>query len=314
MSTSTVSRRGCTLGRFAAEGFLGGSFGGCPIVTESYQTMSAGRVGRRRVIAAFACCGAAAVGVDALLIEPRLLEVTRRDVPVSGLPSGLEGLTIAHLTDLHLSSIGTVEEKLLAAVRKHDVNVIAITGDAVESALALPVLAELTAELGRAGGAEIVATMGNWEHWGDVPFETLAATYARSNAKLLGNQGMVLSAGIVTVGTDDHCSGFDDLAAALRATPETVAPRILLTHAPGHIDAPPAGVPPFALCLAGHTHGGQLRPGFTVWTPPGSGRFVAGAYETPAGPAYVSRGIGTSVLAARLLARPELPIFRLVRA
>ncbi len=276
--------------------------------------MSARRFGRRRALAAFACCGAAVVGANAFVIEPRRLAITRRDAPVPGLPTALEGLTIAHLTDLHLSSIGAVEERLLAATREHDVKVIAITGDAVESRDALPVLAELIAEIGRASNAEVVATLGNWEHWGDVPFDALAATYAKANARLLGNEGTILSRGIVAVGTDDHCSGFDDLAAALRATPDSALPRVLLTHAPGHLDRPPPGAPPFALCLAGHTHGGQIRPGFTAWTPPGSGRFVAGAYETAAGPAYVSRGVGTSVLAARLLAPPELPIFRLVRA
>jgi predicted MPP superfamily phosphohydrolase len=266
------------------------------------------------MMGAIACCGVGGVVADALVIEPRWLEVIRRDAPVPALPLGLEGLTIAHLSDMHLSSIGRLEERLLAATREHDVNVIAITGDAVESTAALPVLEDLAAELGRATKAEIVATMGNWEHWGDVPFEVLAATYAKSGAKLLGNEGVATNAGITVTATDDHCSGFADLSAALRATPASSAPRMLLTHAPGHLDHPPPGAPPFDLCLAGHTHGGQIRPGLTVWTPPGSGRFVAGSYETACGPAYVSRGIGTSVLAARLLARPELPIFRLVRA
>lgn len=55
------------------------------------------------------------------------------------------------------------------------------------------------------------------------------------------------------------------------------------------------------------------RLGFPVAVPPGSGRFVSGPYETRVGPAYVSRGTGTSVVPARFLCRPELPVFRLVQ-
>jgi len=47
--------------------------------------------------------------------------------------------------------------------------------------------------------------------------------------------------------------------------------------------------------------------------PSGSGSFVAGCYETTLGPLYVNRGIGTSVVAARFCARPELALFRLRR-
>jgi sulfur-oxidizing protein SoxB len=38
----------------------------------------------------------------------------------------------------------------------------------------------------------------------------------------------------------------------------------------------------FGLCLAGHTHGGQIALGnWAPFTPPGSGRFVAGFYDLP---------------------------------
>jgi predicted MPP superfamily phosphohydrolase len=93
------------------------------------------------------------------------------------------------------------------------------------------------------------------------------------------------------------------------------AARLFLTHAPGILDEMPEGAPGFDLALAGHTHGGQVCAlGATVWVPPGSGRFRAGMYKTAKGPAYVSRGLGTSVLHARFTCRPELPVIRLVAA
>jgi predicted MPP superfamily phosphohydrolase len=46
----------------------------------------------------------------------------------------------------------------------------------------------------------------------------------------------------------------------------------------------------------------------------GSGRFVAGWYRDTFAPLYVSRGIGTADIRARLFCPPELPIFTLRRA
>jgi len=272
------------------------------------------RLTRRNVLRGLACCGVAAVGVDAFVVEPRWLSVTERSVPVPDLPAGLEGTTIAQLSDLHLSRLGSLEEQVVEAVRERQPAYILVSGDAVEKSSALPALTELVAQLRGACRATVFATMGNWEHWGGVPFQALHQAYKDAGATLLGNEGRLVDNAIVLIATDDHCTGGDDLGAALRFTPETGDVRLLLTHAPGIFDRMPAGALPFHLALAGHTHGGQARPGFALWTPPGSGRYVAGAYETSCGPAYVSKGIGTSVLAARFGCRPELPFFRLIRA
>jgi len=84
-------------------------------------------------------------------------------------------------------------------------------------------------------------------------------------------------------------------------------------HAPGYVDKiQPGVVPRPAAIISGHTHGGQVRlPLYTPYTPYGSGRFVAGWYRDTLAPLYVSRGIGTVVLPARLFCPPELPIFTL---
>ncbi|NTU65418.1 MAG: hypothetical protein HGB05_18960 [Chloroflexi bacterium] len=64
--------------------------------------------------------------------------------------------------------------------------------------------------------------------------------------------------------------------------------------------------------MSGHTHAGQLTLfGWSLWTRPGSGSYVAGWYDTPFCPLYVSKGIGTSLVPARLFARPEIAVFGL---
>ena len=89
--------------------------------------------------------------------------------------------------------------------------------------------------------------------------------------------------------------------------------RIWLAHAPVLAPALPRATHP-ALVLSGHTHGGQiLLPFVPALTPHGSGGFVSGRYDVTAGELYVSRGVGTSGIRARLRCPAELPIFVLRR-
>jgi hypothetical protein len=119
-------------------------------------------------------------------------------------------------------------------------------------------------------------------------------------------------AGLGLTVTDDQLAGYVRWDRALADLKD--GPRLLVTHSPALLDRPPPSAPRFDLAIAGHTHGGQIRVGsFAPALPPGSGRFVAGRYDTPFGPAYVSRGTGTSIVPARFCCRPELPVFRWVR-
>ena len=52
-------------------------------------------------------------------------------------------------------------------------------------------------------------------------------------------------------------------------------------------------------------------PWTTSFTPPGSGRYVEGWYREGTAPLYVSRGVGTVIVEARLFCVPEIPIFTL---
>jgi predicted MPP superfamily phosphohydrolase len=271
------------------------------------------RIDRRKFLGVAGCCAVGFASVDALVIEPSWLEVIEQDVPIPGLSSGLHGFRIAHISDLHLHRIGRLHEALVAALQKAAPDLVVLTGDSIEASNALGVLADLCRSL-TASGREIVATAGNWEHWGNVEMSELDKAYKRCGVRLLGNESTLLASGISVIATDDHCSGYDDVRAALKNVP-IGAIRLFLTHAPGIFDELPPDAPTFNFGLAGHTHGGQIRAlGVPVWVPPGSGRFRAGMYDTAKGRIYVSRGIGTSVLSARFTCRPELPIFRLVAA
>lgn len=270
--------------------------------------MERSRLSRRRLLAGGGA-GAALVALDALVVEPRWLDVSEHEVPVPGLPRGLDGFRIAHVTDAHLTELGVVEQTILQELRGREVQLVALTGDMIDRVARLPLLTEFCAEL-RAPGRTVVATLGNWEHWGRVPLTDLHEAYAAANVQLLRNAATRVDGALGLVATDDSTAGLVDLPSALRGRSSAPA-TLLLTHSPELLDRVPAEAH-FDLALAGHTHGGQVRLGPLVpLRPPGSGRFTAGWYDVPSGRAYVSRGTGTSVVPARFTCRPELPVFTL---
>jgi predicted MPP superfamily phosphohydrolase len=266
-------------------------------------------VSRRNVLAAVAAGGGCAA-IDALVLEPNWLAITQHDVGVAGLPRHLDGFAIAHVTDAHLTGIGKVEATILKTIRDENVQVVALTGDIIDGASGLPILKEFCAAL-RGDGRTVVATLGNWEHWSGVPLNDLRSNYSDVGAQLLVNESQVLPEGVQLCATDDDTGGTVRLEPALAKAGADA--RLLLTHSPGFLDSIPSHAGRFALAMAGHTHGGQLRlgPSLVPFVPRGSGRFIAGWYDTPVGNVYVSRGTGTSIVPARFTCRPELPIYRL---
>lgn len=258
--------------------------------------------------------GAAVLGgglIHACGIEPRWLDVTVHEHRVAGLPSTMDRLSIAQVSDAHLKQLGSVERAVREALEVHDVQVLALTGDLVDTPERLSLLREFCANVARTGMAT-VATLGNWEHWAKISHEDLTKTYTSTGVRLLVNETVALE-GLQIVATDDSTAGRVRLN---HLNPDRGRPLLLLTHSPELLDRLPAELGPVALSIAGHTHGGQVRMGSSVvpFVPGGSGRFVSGWYETPVGPAYVSRGTGTSIAPVRFTCRPELPIFRLLRA
>jgi uncharacterized protein len=252
--------------------------------------------------------GAVVSAVDAFAIEPAWLEVTRHQLALADLPEVLVGFSIAQITDAHLTRIGRVEHALLAAIRDAAPQVVALTGDLVDNDHDLGVLTELCAALTELG-VRTVACLGNWEHWGEVSLDRLRSSYASAGATLLVDEWWDFDSGLAIYASDDSTGGRPRVCPRAPRAPV----ELLLTHSPAFVDESAARG--FDLCLAGHTHGGQIRVGsLAPFTPPGSGRFVAGWYESDMGPLYVSRGTGTSLVPARFLCRPELAIITLARA
>jgi predicted MPP superfamily phosphohydrolase len=281
------------------------------------SSRAAGRYVSRRgflLAAGGTVVAASGLAADAFAWEPYHVGVTRHTVPVRGLPSALEGLRIAHLTDIHFyDGMHPAAERAMAAVAGLRPDLTVVTGDLVERANQLgTVRTFLEGCRGRLG---TYVTLGNWEYHARVQSHEMARAAARAGAELLVNQSVVVKEGgaeLAVVGLDDPRAGHPDPARALEGLPSGI-PTLWAFHAPGLADeVRDRGYPAPCLALAGHTHGGQIRlPLLPAVTPPASGRFVAGWYHDTFAPLYVSRGIGTSGIRARLGAEPEVAVFEL---
>lgn len=240
------------------------------------------------------------------------LEVHRHDLRAN---PNQAGLRVVQLSDLHLQSMDDHAQKVVRQVKALRPDLVVLSGDMVDRADALLVLA---AFLKAIGPVRMIAVPGNWEHWSDVDFDALGTIIqSQPGGRLLLNERWSFKHGdrrIEVVGLDDFTAGQPDLR--LLAPNAGADVSLLVQHSPGFFDkievSQRMDAGRFSLCLSGHTHGGQIA--FGGWAPfrtVGSGRFVSGFYDVPGCPLFVSKGVGTSVLPVRFGVAPEVVVFEL---
>jgi predicted MPP superfamily phosphohydrolase len=279
---------------------------------------------RQFLVRATYAYGAVGVGLSGYGIwsAERLPVVTRGTLVFDNLPPGLDGLRIAHLSDVH-AGIHMSGEKMAAIVAQTNAlkaDLILQTGDMIDiSQSYIPeyvrAFRDLEAPLG------VVTVLGNHDRYtgADAVIKGVrdaGQVFIKNGSHVIEHRGAALA----LVGIDDPRNWRaddpqeDDLGAALQITPpESEAFRILLAHRPGAFDgAAPRGIP---LTLAGHIHGGQFYIPVIGWSP---GRlitkYVMGHFTQGASQLYVSRGIGVVGVPLRVFAPPEIALFELRRA
>ena len=263
----------------------------------------------RRV--ALAAGAIVAAGLAWALFESQWVELLDVEVPLEDLPEELDGLTIVHLSDFHLGTASLNGHTVERAVRwagEAPCDLVALTGDLLSRQRGEPQLRAAIAALAPRHG--VYAVLGN--HDVDVtrdPFSTLtdASGVVAEGAVLLEDESVLLDVNgkKVQIAGGDPRHGWKERPPGRLADPEADL-RILLFHFPDVVRYLPRSA--FDLVLAGHLHGGQI----CVPTPKGKVRLEhlraphwEGMHETPAGVLHVSRGLGTSFVPFRFLARPE---------
>jgi predicted MPP superfamily phosphohydrolase len=254
-----------------------------------------------------------------VFIERLNFRVREVDVPLGRLAADLEGLRILQLSDIHLSAF--LSEKDLArvvdAARELRPHLAVVTGDLISSRGdpldgCIRQLARLKADSG------VFGCLGNHERYARGEEYTAAAAgrmgieFLRQRSRQLRFGGAILN----LAGVDYQKVGEREWY--LKGAERLVMPgaaNILLSHNPDVF--PVAARQGYHLMMAGHTHGGQVTveildqsiSAARFFTP-----YVYGLYGGPRAAAYVTRGIGTIGVPARIGAPPEIAVLRLRKA
>jgi predicted MPP superfamily phosphohydrolase len=218
------------------------------------------------------------------------IDKIERTVCLPRLPAAWEGLTIAHLSDLHFS--GTPDrvffQDVMDECRASEPDIVALTGDFVESdryeRWILPVLGRLRWKVG------CYAVLGNHDLWHN-PVR-IRRRLERLGIHVLDNrweQTEVRGIPLLVVG---HEGPWFNPAPDLSLCP-TGTFRLCLSHTPDNIRW--ARQHDVDLMLAGHNHGGQIRFPIvgSVLIPSRYGRrYDCGTFFEPPTVLHVSRGLG----------------------
>ena len=280
------------------------------------------RISRRRFLAraTYAYAGAgAALSTYGIWSAYRLPQLTRRTLTFPDLPSGLDGLTLLHLSDLH-AGIHLGADRMQEIVRQANVlapDLIVQTGDMIDISRAyIPAYVRAFRDLRAPFG--VVTVLGNHDRYtGEQEVirgcRDAGQVFLQNDCHLIERGGATLA----LLGIDDPHNWTaddpqpEDVAAALAAA-SSDAFHVLLAHRPGAWDtAAPRGIP---LTLAGHIHGGQFYLPGIGWS---AGRlitkYVMGHFQRGNSQLYVSRGIGVVGVPIRVFTPPEIELFTLRR-
>jgi len=189
----------------------------------------------------------------------RVPRVKRVDVTIDRLGHGLDGTTVALLTDTHYGPIDRTRwaSRVAETVNKLEPDIACHTGDIADGSVAQR-LGQASSLGGiRAPMARAYVT-GNHEYFGEA--DAWVEYTSSLGWQALQNRHLVLERGgdrLVLAGIDDVTARSSDLDAAL-AGADPDLPVLLLAHQPKQVTA--AATAGVDLQISGHTHGGQIWP------------------------------------------------------
>jgi predicted MPP superfamily phosphohydrolase len=248
--------------------------------------------------------------------DTNCIEIRRYRIGSPSLGDTLKDVKAAHLSDLHIKTMGMREKKILEVLEEEKPDLIFITGDFIHFKGSYePVISFLKALKAPLG---VFCVLGNTEYSNEKGSCILCheeksrslrklqnSVFLRNSSAPLRVNGKVLN----IIGTDDPVYKRADLKGSFKkVSPDH--PSILLAHSPEVFEeASDYGTD---LVLSGHNHGGQifilkyLRE--TLLLKP-SLDFLEGFFQEGRTLMYVSKGLGTSFFPFRLGIKPEIAFF-----
>jgi len=271
--------------------------------------------------------------------------VYRVEIPISNLPAAFDGMTIAQLSDIHMSGYMPRAQVRRAVDMANDLgaDLAVVTGDFITGAG--DPLEECVEEIRRLSAPfGIYGCNGNHEIYADAE-DRAQDLFTQQGMKLLRHENTLITfrgAQLNLIGVDyqrERAPGGRKVSSLIGIEPliRKDIPNILLSHNPNSFNrAAELGV---ELSLAGHTHGGQIqveildhrlsparfitdyvaglymRPLFTPAKTVASQKFLhATTLQGPHSAIYVNRGLGTVGAPVRLGVPPEISLLILRRS
>lgn len=250
------------------------------------------------------------------------LELNTYTISSRGLPDAFDGYRIAQVSDLHNSEFGDGNQRLLDMLREAEPDMIAITGDLIDSRKTnIAVALAFAEEAVRIAPCYYVS--GN--HEARVPeYRELKAGLEAAGVTVLDDARVeieISGKSITIIGVNDPSFLADYLtsdAAVMdrklsELSSEDASFTILLSHRPELFDTYAAH--DMDLVLTGHAHGGQFRlPLIGGLIAPNQGLFPKyddGLHSEGNTNMIVSRGLGNSIIPFRFNNRPEVVLIEL---
>ena len=233
------------------------------------------------------------------LAQLNSVRVRRFVLPIVDLPKGLDGMTIAQVSDMHVGRFtkGEVLEKTVRIVNEMRADLVLLTGDLINDALAdLDTGLEITRRMESSFGLAIIE--GNHDLIENPrEFETRVRA---SGIPFLLNEAMIVDVRGVPVqllgarwprvyGEGRDAAIAADVRKLIEQRDSSAFP-ILLSHHPHAFDA--AAEANLPLTLSGHTHGGQLMLNEQLGFGPAMFRYWSGLYKRGQSQLIVSNGVG----------------------
>ena len=239
------------------------------------------------------------------------------------LPEAFDGYRIAHVSDLHNAEMGKDNEKLLDMLRETEPDIIAITGDIIDSRNTnIDIALQFTKAAMEIAPCYYVT--GNHEARVS-EYDELKAGLTEQGVVVLEDATTEISLDgdtITLIGVNDPSYQTDYLFGVSETvmngnlqeiSDEENGFTVLLSHRPELFEIYADNN--MDLVLSGHAHGGQFRLPFVGGlVAPNQGLFPkydAGLYTEENTNMVVSRGIGNSILPFRFNNRPEVILIEL---